>query len=112
LAHRDKFGRLTFGRKWEKRDESAAPSRPLPIALPLSIHRAADSFAILDAAGRIVAAIPFEGDASRERQERRFSENETREMAQLIAGLLTDMDAGRSGPTTIPLEALSAENDE
>jgi hypothetical protein len=114
LAHRDKFGRLKFGRKWEKRDDSASPPRQLPITLPLKIHRLGESFAVVDAAGRAVSYVAYEIDAAKRQQTKRFSENEARELAQLIARLLTDVDERAAGPNpaTIPLEDLNAENDE
>lgn len=114
LAHRDKFGRPTFGRKWEKRDASESPPRQLPITLPLKLHRSPDCFAIVDATGHAVSYVYFESEESKRQQVKRFSENEARDMAQLIARLLTDVDESAAGPnpSTIPLEDLNSENDE
>ncbi len=93
MAHRDKFGRTTFGRKWARRDDPDAAPAPLPISLPLKISRAAESFSIKDAAGRSVCYLYFEDEESRRRQTRRFTEAEAREIAQMIARLLTDVEA-------------------
>jgi hypothetical protein len=86
----------------------------LPITLPLKINRASEAYAILDSVGRAVAYVCFEDEDSRRQQLKRFSENEAREVAQLIARLLTDVDEASAGPnpSTIPLEDLNAENDE
>ncbi len=114
MAHRDKFGRTTFGRKWVRRDDSDAPPARLPIALPLKIRRSAESFAIDDAAGRTVSYVYFEDEESRRQQTRRFTEVEAREIAQMIARLLTDVedDVGEAAGSSIPLDDLNAENDE
>ncbi len=114
MAHRDKFGRPTFGRKWQKRDGSDSPPRRLPITLPLKIERSSDSFAIVDAAGHFVSYVYFEDEESRREQMKRFRENEARDIAQLIARLLTDVEEIDDGPnpSTIPLEDLNSENDE
>jgi len=114
VAHRDKFGRTTFGRKPVRKDDSDAPPARLPITLPLKIRRLTESFAIEDAAGRAVSYIYFDDESSRRTQTRRFSKDEAREIAQMIARLLTDVEVeDESGAgKTIPLEDLSAENDE
>lgn len=114
MAHRDKFGRPTFGRKWEKRADSDLPPRQLPITLPLKIQRYAESFAVVDSAGLAVSYVYFEDEESRRQQIRRFSENQARDLAQLVARLLTDVDEDSAGPNpaTIPLEDLNSENDE
>ncbi|MDR3462954.1 MAG: hypothetical protein P4L76_11635 [Beijerinckiaceae bacterium] len=114
MAHRDKFGRPTFGRKWVRRDEADAAPPKLPIILPLKIHLADDAFAVEDAGGRIVCWTVFDDDASRRAQNRRFSRDEAREIAQMIARLLTDVESEDdiAAARTIPLEDLSAENDE
>jgi hypothetical protein len=114
MAHRDKFGRPTFGRKWVRREETDAVPPKLPIILPLKIHLADDAFAVEDAGGRIVSWTVFDDDASRRAQNRRFSRDEAREIAQMIARLLTDVESADdiAAARTIPLEDLSAENDE
>lgn len=114
MTHRDKFGRLTFGRKWARHNDSEAATLRLPITLPLKIRRSDDSFSVEDATGRSVSFIQFDDEPSRRAQTRRFSQDEAREIAQMIARLLTDVDAeaGASTSRTIPLEDLSAENDE
>jgi hypothetical protein len=114
LTHRDKFGRLTFGRKWVRHDDTEAATPRLPIKLPLKIRRSDDSFSVEDATGRSVSFIHFDDEPSRRAQTRRFSQDEAREIAQMIARLLTDVDAeaGASVSRTIPLADLSAENDE
>jgi hypothetical protein len=114
LAHRDKFGRPTFGRKWVQRDDSDEAVRKLPISLPLKIRSVAEAFAIEDAAGRVISYTYFEDEPSSRTQTRRFSKVEAREIAQAIARLLTDVqsDDDISLGQTIPLEDLSAKNDE
>jgi hypothetical protein len=84
------------------------------ITLPLKIRHSDESFAVEDAAGRSVSCVHFDDDPSRRAQTRRFSQDEAREIAQMIARLLTDVDAevDASASRTIPLEDLSAENDE
>jgi hypothetical protein len=114
LAHRDKFGRLKFGRRWARRDDADAATPRLPIALPLKIRRSDEYFAVEDAAGRSVSCVHFDDEPSRRAQSRRFSQDEAREIAQMIARLLTDVDAEIDGAAgrTIPLEDLNAGNDE
>ena len=114
MAHRDKFGRTTFGRKWERRDDADAPTARLPITLPLKLRRSEESFSVEDAAGRIVSYVYFEDEESRRPEEKWFTEAEAREIAQLIARLLTDVEetAARSTSAFIPIEDLNAENDE
>jgi hypothetical protein len=94
LAHRDKFGRTTFGRKWIRPNDPGEAPAPLPVTLPLKISPASDSFAIEDATGRGVCTLYFECEDSRRQQTRRFTEAEAREMAQMIARLLTDVEGG------------------
>ena len=67
-----------------------------------------------DAAGRIVSYVYFEDEESRRPEEKWFTEAEAREIAQLIARLLTDVEetAARSTSAFIPIEDLNAENDE
>jgi hypothetical protein len=86
----------------------------LPISLPLKIRSVAEAFAIEDAAGRILSYTYFEDEPSSRTQTRRFSKDEAREIAQAIARLMTDVqsDDDISSGKTIPLEDLSAENDE
>ncbi|MGO8738785.1 hypothetical protein [Rhodoblastus sp.] len=86
----------------------------LPITLPLQIRLSTESFAIDDAAGRNVSYIYFENELSRRTQTRRFSKDEARAIAQMIARLLTDVESDDdvSAGKTIPLEDLNAENDE
>jgi hypothetical protein len=86
----------------------------LPITLPLKIRRADESYWIEDAAGHAVASVPFDDEPSRRSQTRRFSEDEAREIAQMIARLLMDVESEDAGPnpSTIPIEDLNAENDE
>jgi hypothetical protein len=114
LAHRDKFGRPTFGRKWVRRDETESAPLQLPITLPLSIRRSDEAFAIEDGAGRPVSYVVFDDDPARRAQTRRFTQDEAREIAQMIARLLTDVESDTAGApaATIPLEDLNAENDE
>jgi hypothetical protein len=114
MAHRDKFGRPTFGRKRAQRDESNEAVRKLPISLPLKIRSIAEAFAIEDAAGRVLSYTYFEDEPSSRTQTRRFSKDEAREIAQAIARLMTDVqsDDDISSSKAIPLEDLSAEDDE
>ena len=86
----------------------------LPIVLPLKVRSSAESFVIDDAAGRAVSYIYFEDELSRRTQTRRYSKDEARAIAQMIARLLTDVerDDDISAGKIIPLEDLSAENDE
>jgi hypothetical protein len=114
LTHRDKFGRLTFGRKWGRRDDAGAATPRLPITLPLKIRRSDESFSVEDATGRSVSFVHFDDETSRLAETRRFSRDEAREIAQMIARLLTDVDAEVGGAVsrTIPLEDLNAGNDE
>jgi hypothetical protein len=57
--------------------------------------------------------VSFEDEDSRLQQERRFTETEARQIALMIARLLTDVE-GHPAPTEtiIPLDNLNAENDE
>ncbi len=114
MSHRDKFGRPTFGRKWVRREEAEAAPLRLPITLPLGLRRSDQFYAIVDAAGREVASVDFEDDPALRAQSRLFSEDEAREVAQMIARLLTEVEADRPRTTvsTIPLDELNAENDE
>jgi hypothetical protein len=113
LAHRDKFGRPTFGRKWVRRDESDEPVPILPIKLPLKIRCSTESFAIDDAAGRTVSYVYFEDELSRRAQTRRYSKDEARAIVQMIARLLSDVERnGDVSSNTILLEGLNAEHDE
>ena len=89
MAHRDKFGRTTFGRKWTRHDDFAKAPAPLPIKLPLRIQRANESFAIEDSSGRAVCQLCFIVEESQ--RSARFTEAEAGEMAQMIARLLTDL---------------------
>src|SRR5208283_1774671 len=111
MAHRDKFGRPTFGRKWVRRDDLDAEPRALPITLPLGLRRSGKTFAIEDGAGRTVASVDYADDASLRGQMRRFTEAEAREIAQMIARLLTDVESEQDASATIALEDLNAEND-
>ncbi|MGO9432247.1 hypothetical protein [Rhodoblastus sp.] len=111
MAHRDKFGRPTFGRKWVRRDEVDAEPRTLPITLPLGLRRSGKMFSIEDGAGRTVAWVDYEDDPSFRAQTRRFTEPEAREIAQMIARLLTDVESEQDASATIALEDLNAEND-
>lgn len=114
LAHRDKFGRPTFGRKWVRRDPAEAAAPKLSITLPLALRREDGYFVIIDGAGRDVASVDFEDDETQRHKLRLFSQDEAREVALTIARLLSDVESAptRSGPTTIPLDELNAENDE
>ncbi len=114
MAHRDKFGRPTFGRKWVRRDEADAPPALLPVTLPLGVRISGQTFVVADSAGRAVAHVEFEEDPDLRAQTRRFSQPEARDIAQMIALLLTDVESEKIGATagTIPFEELSAENDE
>ncbi len=114
MAHRDKFGRPTFGRKWVRRDDAGEAVLKLPITLPLKIRLAAEAYAVDDAAGRALSYTYFDDEPSRRTQTRRFSKDEAREIAQMIARLLTDVESEDESAAgkTIPLEELSAENDE
>jgi hypothetical protein len=116
VAHRDKFGRTTFGRKAPHQDGSGeqAPAQ-LPITLPLGIRPGAGSVAVEDATGRPVCNVSFEDEDSRRQQQRRFTEAEARQIALMIARLLTDVEGDRAAAPadpTIPLGDLNAENDE
>ncbi len=114
MAHRDKFGRPTFGRKWVRRDDAEAAPPRLPVTLPLGLRRSERSYAIEDGAGRVVASVGFEDDPAFRAETRRYSEDEAREIAQMIARLLTDVEGdGRlAAASIIPLDELNAENDE
>ncbi len=91
-----------------------AATLKLPITLPLKICLTAEAFAIEDAAERMVSYTCFEDEPSRRTQTRRFSKDEARAIAQMIARLLTDVGSEdeSAASKTIPLEDLSAENDE
>ena len=91
MAHRDKFGRTTFGRKWARQDDSGRDPAPLPITLPLEISRSPESFTIKDATGCGVCYLNFGDDGSGGPQTKRFTEAEAREIADMIARLLTDV---------------------
>lgn len=91
MAHRDKFGRTTFGRKYARQDASIEAPPALPITLPLKIRRDQERFAIEDGSGRAVCHLYFD-DGEGGRQER-FSEAEAGQMARMIARLLTDVEA-------------------
>ena len=114
MAHRDKFGRTTFGRKWARQDDAAETPLPIPINLPLKICRSAEAFSIRDAADRAVCHVCFENDMAGRQDERRFSEAEARQISQTIARMLTDADgaAARTGRSVGPLEDLTFETDE
>jgi hypothetical protein len=112
MAHRDKFGRPTFGRKWVRRDDAEATPKTLPITLPLGLRRDEDCFAVEDGARRVVATVDFEKDPALRAQWRLFTEAEAREVAQMIARLLTDVESASVSSATIPLEDLNAGNDE
>jgi hypothetical protein len=92
LAHRNKFGRPTFGRKWVRRDGLDEATPKLPISLPLKIHSAAEAFFIEDAAGRVLSHTYFDDEPSRRTQTGLFSKDEAREIARMIARLLTDVE--------------------
>ncbi len=114
MAHRDKFGRPTFGRKWVRRDAAEAAPLRLPITLPLALRREDGYFVILDGAGRDVASVDFEENEGERQKLRLFSQDEAREIALTIARLLTDAESRPAGTnsTIIPLDELNAENDE
>jgi hypothetical protein len=86
----------------------------LPISLPLKIRSVAEAFAVEDAAGRALSYTYFDDDPSSRTQTRRFSRDEARKIARAIARLMTDVqsDDDVSSGQTIPLEDLSAGNDE
>jgi hypothetical protein len=92
MAHRDKFGRTTFGRKYNRQDDSGEATAPLPITLPLTIRRTEECFVIDDRTGREVCHLTFEGESQRQ-QTKRFTEAQACEMAQMIVRLLTDVEA-------------------
>jgi hypothetical protein len=124
LAHRNKFGRTTFGRKWTRQEDAGETPAPIPIDLPLRIRRSAEAFSILDASERAVCHVCFEDDQDRRQALRRFTEAEARQISQTIARMLSDADAaaagaagagkagGGAGRSLVPLEDLSGENDE
>jgi hypothetical protein len=112
MAHRDKFGRPTFGRRWVRRDETDAAPKALPITLPLALRRDEDCFGIEDGAKRVVASVDFENDPELRAQWRLFSEAEAREIAQMIARLLTDVESASVASAAVPLAKLNAGNDE
>ena len=114
MAHRDKFGRTTFGRKWTRPDGAGETPAPLPINLPLRISRSAEAFGILDAADRGICYVYFEDEQTRRQTTRRFTEAEAHQIAQTIARMLTDADdqaAARATDRTIALDDLNSEND-
>jgi len=110
LAHRDKFGRTTFGRKWTRQDDTGENPVPIPIALPLKICRSAEAFSIRDAADRDVCHVYFADEQARRHALRRFTESEARQISQTIARMLTDADD--AGVSMIPLKDLTARNEE
>lgn len=110
MAHRDKFGRTTFGRKWARQDDTGENPPPIPVDLPLKICRSAEAFSIRDAAGRDVCHVYFEDDQARRQALRRFTEAEARQISQTIARMLTDADD--AGGCTVPLEDLTDGTDE
>lgn len=114
MAHRDKFGRPTFGRKWVRRDGAEFAPPKLPVTLPLGLRRSEKNFAIMDGAGRVVASVGYEDDPVFRAESRSFSEDEAREVAQMIARLLTDVESDKpaAAASIIPLDELNAENDE
>lgn len=114
MAHRDKFGRTTFGRKWTRQDDTGEIPAPIPINLPLRICRSAEAFSIRDAADRSVCHVCFEDEQPPRQAMRRFTEAEARQISQTIARMLTDADGAgaRPGSSMIPLEGLTVENDE
>lgn len=112
MAHRDKYGRTTFGRKGTRQDDPGAAPAQLPIALPLKIRRATESLAVEDSLGRSVCDVYFEDDEALRSEMRRFTEAEARQIALLIARLLTDVESEQAATATIPLGDLNAENDE
>ena len=68
----------------------------LPISLPLKIRLADDAFAVEDAGGRIISRTRFDEDPSRRAQSApALSKDEAREIAQMIARLLTDVESRR-----------------
>ena len=93
MAHRDKFGRPTFGRKRVQGDDLDEAVRKLPFSLPLKIRSVAEAFAIEDAAGRVLSYTYFEDEPSSRTQTRRFSKDEAREITRAIARLMTDVQS-------------------
>jgi hypothetical protein len=59
-----------------------------------------------------VATVDFENDPALRAQWRLFTEAEAREIAQMIARLLTDVESASVSSVTIPLEDLNAGNDD
>ncbi len=114
MAHRDKFGRTTFGRKWTRPDDTGETPAPIPINLPLKICRSAEAFSIRDAADRAVCHVYFDDEQARRQAMRRFTEAEARQISHTIARMLTDADdaGARIGRSMIPLEDLTIENGE
>ncbi|MBB4199518.1 hypothetical protein CCR94_01330 [Rhodoblastus sphagnicola] len=114
MAHRDKFGRTTFGRKSTRQDDTGETPAPIPIDLPLKLCRSAEAFSILDAADRAVCHIYFEDEPTRRQAMRLFTEAQARQISQTIARMLTDADGTgvRAGSSMIPFENLNAETDE
>jgi hypothetical protein len=86
-----------------RRDAANDPPQRLPINLPLKIRQAGDSFAVEDAAGRNVSYVYFSDEAPSGQPTKWFSEAEAREIAQMIARLLTDVE-GDAESAMIPLE--------
>lgn len=110
MAHRDKFGRTTFGRKWARQDDTGENPAPIPVDLPLRICRSAEAFSIRDAADRDVCHVYFEDEEARRQALRRFTEAEARRISQTITRMLTDANA--AGSAMIPLKELTAEHEE
>ena len=108
MAHRDKFGRTTFGRKWTRQDDAGETPAPIPINLPLKICQSAEAFSIRDAADRDVCHIYFEDEQARRQAMRRFTEAEARQISQTIARMLTDADDSgtRNDGSRVPREAV------
>lgn len=61
----------------------------MPIALPLKIHRKAESFQVVDSDGRSLAYVYFEDVPERRAMMKRLTEAEAREVAQRIARALS-----------------------
>jgi hypothetical protein len=110
LAHRDKFGRTTFGRKWTRQDDAGEKPAQIPVDLPLRICRSAEAFSIRDAADRDVCHVFFGDERTPGKALPRFTEAEARQISQTIARMLSDADA--AGSSMIPLEDLAARDEE
>lgn len=90
MAHRDKFGRPTFGRKWVRRPEGVVAPNVLPIKFPVVVRREEDAYIIEDGLGRAVTYTYFDEDEARRAESGDYTEAEARRIAEELARLLAE----------------------